>query len=465
MKKAVLIPLLLPLLAYAAVKGFIWFQVQQAAQHLKQRIQPFATLEYDRIESTILTRGLWSAALVNVQLQLSGSAFPVNIDRIELRSSREHWLYILQQGTSLDKGQLPHQAHLHIQGMSIDMEAPEVQQLMLLGAAGGGQGVAAAGPSWMGCELDPQELTSLLGRYLLIDISLSYRFDPQSEYANLQLELALQQLFSTRLTADVDLGTAVLNRQQLQQLQPRLGSMSLHYEDQGYNPRFISRCAELNNESEAEFIERHLTELNNVYQAMGLQYPPSLMDAYRQFLQRAGQFSLSIDFPQTPSLEGLGEAPAALFENLDIRLSINAQSIDTSAFGWDPTPKQRSHSASAATLSGSEGGASSDSGAETEDSARSASPHVQESLKPTESATSSPVVAAVPGRSFQQTSLSALESYLGFEVRLVTYNGRVISGKVARVDNERIVVRRVFSGGTADLPLRFDRIRVAEVKR
>ncbi|MCW8885314.1 MAG: hypothetical protein OQK12_08650 [Motiliproteus sp.] len=454
MRKGLILPLLIPLLAYGAVKGYLWYQVKRFADQLAVQVADVATFEYGSIETSF--DGV--AGIRNVRIYPMGSDYPLKVDAI--RAVSDSWLYFMKLGTPLDKGDLPNQLGFQVLGMDFDFNAPYFSQLEAY--------AAAVNDPYTGCgqsQVGGLELMKKLGySSLYTDIKIAYQFNPESEYMTLTMDSSSAGSFEMGMSADVDMGVTKLTRNSAFSVQPKLGGVSLYYKDQAFNRKYLQYCAALNSETVDQFVDRHVGLLAEQYQTVGLSFNKELVEAYRQFISTDGEMKLKLT---TENPLGMAEMAVGAEEHLkawDVQLEVNGQPVSPVEIDWnmpetdaavaqtEPPARVVSGTATEASAEQVESTEAmlTDSSAQTSEQSESERSYEQPAYEPEE-------------KKYVDKSVTDLSRYIGSAIRLETHNGHLIEGTIVKIRRNQVQVEQKMDGGVALLPILFSNIKKAEV--
>ena len=453
MKKSLLLPLLIPLLAFAAVKGYFWYQVKRFVDQVVMQAAPFVDIQYDSIETSFAGH----AGIKNIRIYPLGSNDFVRIGSIRVLS--DNWLYFIKLGTPFDEGDLPHELGFEVNGVVINLGAEIADQLV--------QQSAGLNESFLGCEkseLQGIELLQKLGySSLTSDIKMSYLFSPESEYLTVRTEVATEGSASMEMSSDIDLGISSLKREQLTQLMPRLGGIDISYRDDSFIQKKLAYCAEINGETVSNFIDRHVDLTAEQYRQLGFVFSDSLVEGYRRFLTAGGEARLVVSTQEPIGMqEIMMKSPDEHLKSLNVHLEVNGKPITPVELSWDQSAsgfqvgqsqqdevvvgenssEARSGQSASSTSSDSEGGIV--SRLDTQD----------------------PVsLPEQPKMTYETTSINDLKNYLGSQVQIDTHNGHRIEGEIVKVLAGRLELRRRVGSGLIEMPVVFDHILRVKVLR
>ncbi|MEH6469908.1 MAG: hypothetical protein V7752_01545 [Halopseudomonas sp.] len=452
--RIILTLLLLPLLGFGAVKGYYWYQVRSAVEQVAQQLSLFAKLEYGAIETGFDGK----AGVRNLTLTPLGQEQGISIDAVRVKAASVFELMGMR--SRLDKGELPQSLAFEVQGISVDLTHPMLTQL-----AAQASEMDGSMADWMlGCEVaaeglsDIQLLQKLGYQQLVLNLSMSYRFDKATKLLTLSLQESMPDHFDFEMDSSIDLGINEFNRYNLALANPSLGQTSLHYRDRSFNQRHLSFCAKATGESVAQFVDRHVGLERESARELGLVLSDSLVVAYRDFLLGNGDVQLQMLEGQSLQLASLLQySPEQLLELFGFSLTVNGKKIEPLSIAWEPS----------------------------EELAEPLEEQMRSSVEAFTSLLQAPFVEPEPevdagvdqvllqappinysqASGYQTTELDQLQAYLGSSIRIETKNGHLVEGRLLRVRSRELRIYQEVGLGDAILPIAFKHIAAVQVYR
>ncbi|WP_210398107.1 hypothetical protein [Motiliproteus sediminis] len=467
MRKLLIVPLLLPLAGFAAVKGFYWYQVKTAVDDVVQQLAPFGSLGYDSLIAEFSGR----AGIKGVSFHPAGQEAALTAESVIIHT--DNWTWFLFREPELASQVLPNRLSLEIAGLQIDLASLADYSAMVaydnerLGCEKAGEGGV---PFWR--QLGYQQLQS--------DLSAGYRFNPDNGYLTLSVAVDTPSLFSISFDGSVATGGRQLLASNASAV-GRFSELSVKIADDSYNQRRNRYCADLNGESIASFVNRHVDLLDAQYRSQGVQFGAEVVDAYRRFLMAKGAMELRVVAKEPVSFARLGTAEITDF---DYRLAVNGSPVSPVELSLvmpatdvvpDGTTVMADQSVVSADNTVAEPEAKSATGLSPLDESSEQSLQGTDATAETGSNVRSESSADVGGRyqltsvkrtskpSYQKVEVAALGDHIGQQMRVDTLNGHRIEGTLEAVIRNQLRVKQEFDGGEALLPVRFDLIRSVKV--
>ncbi|MEY3037508.1 MAG: hypothetical protein RL143_75, partial [Pseudomonadota bacterium] len=277
---------------------------------------------------------------------------------------------------------------------------------------------------------------------------LNIRLDPDNDHGRLVLssDLELLGIAGQSLSLEMSLTPGYLTPQTLLAASPRLQKFSFKYQDLGLASRRDSFCAAESKLTVDDYHALHLGLVKAQAAELGMEVPDSIWDLYQKANDSGANLSLTIS-PEGglgSELFVLMNAPHVLAERLNLGVVLNSKRVDLKGIDWRallPSPDKA------------------------EELKNISEPFVDvKKLEPV-GLEKDFVEQRQVVQSYQATRYEDLSSYLQHEVRLFTYFGRQVEGRLLSVDDKKIVVLRRLDQGSASYPVDRDKLEVIEVYR
>ncbi|WP_435684695.1 hypothetical protein [Sedimenticola selenatireducens] len=318
LKRVLSITLVVGLVAYAALKGAVYYQVKTGLGRLTAMVAPFATLKYEAIESAL--QG--SVAVTGISVMPADAPVGTRIERIELQGEGTRFLLDLLKG--FDAERPPRRLQLSVSRMAMPLGGGYLQQWFPASSA------TEPDICTLGGLLGQTQIERLGFRQRLADTRLRYDFDRRSGEMTLLMDYTLDGLaalsveMSLNKLSPMDAGAT-----------PVLERFSLHYRiDPDYMRRTVDYCAGEAGLDSAAFIDRLFTG-GSTYYANNLGFIPGegLRSALRRLISRPGDLLITSvpDSQFSPALLQQYK-PQELVRLLGLSLSVNDQPVTDLSF-------------------------------------------------------------------------------------------------------------------------------------
>lgn len=420
--------------------AYVWFKAKSYIDDTLAAVLPGYTVEYERL--VLDPRG--EVRLEELQATPRRYSSPITVKYLSLRADAP--LFFLQ-GSPVGTGEWPSFLSIELSKLRIDLSADFMELVELESASTSNELVNIAA---LGCG-DVNEFSLPVMKAMGIpevQADLDIRLDPDDENGRIVLssQLELLGISSQNLALEMSLTPGYLTPQTLLAASPRLQKFSFAYQDLGLAARRNSFCAAQSGLSIEDYRSLHSGLVKAQARELGMDVPGLLWNAY-EYANTSGAY---VEMSMAPS-GGMGSelfvlmnAPHVLADRLNLGLSINSQRIELAGLDWR------------AILPSAE---------------------VAETLKPKEEAlvdVSKLEPVGLPKgfveersvrKRYHSASFEQLPEYLQYNVRLFTYYGSQIEGRLLSVDGDKIVVLRRLNQGSASYPVDREKLEVIEVYR
>ena len=428
LKTVLLVPLVVGLAAYGAIKGYLHYRVASDLDRLSSMMAPFAELRYDAI-ATGLVEG--SVALEGLRVTPAGATGSITIDRVELTGDGPGFL--IGVATGLRPEQPPERLQLALHRVRSPVSVDD------LGSWAPETGEGEVDACSLGGLLGQQGLERLGFQQLVADARLRYDFLPRS--GGLAVEGHLVQHGLSRGSFEAELSGLKSPGAMAAGVPPQMRRLVIRTQyDAGYLQRALADCAASQGVEPGAYVDRLLAaDEATLARQLGFVPGAGLRFALGQMIGKAAELVIVANPGSALNPATLSAyRPQQLVQVLGINLSVNGQAVSDLSFSLP------SASGTLADLTG-EAVAGGDSGVTAE---------AQESRpKP-------------PRARFINTPLEELQRYIGRDVRIHTSDrpGPQKGILVALGNGQLDLEQRLYGGKmTVYIPLR--EIRRVEVYR
>ncbi len=287
MRKLLILAVFLPVLAYASVKGYLWYSIYSHMEDIKKAAAPVAKIEYKDIRAPLTEP--FGVTGITIEPHLV-------TDTIRIGSALVHTaglgdLYEL--GKTVFNEELPKRLEVSLNRISIDLNG-EIASLMA-----NNQKTNLFGTPFdaMGCGdreyFSPTDLLAMDYEKLLVDTKFNYGVNRAKDSVDLFVKFRVRDATSLAFDMSVPRGQAPTSRAQLTFQIPQLKDFSINIEDLSFNERRNKYCANLTGVTTAEFVDRHLDQVRSYAADSGFPVSDELLAAYRKYVTDSGNVTIS----------------------------------------------------------------------------------------------------------------------------------------------------------------------------
>lgn len=419
--------ILLPLLAYGAAMGYLWYKAKSSADEVAQMASPFAEIKYGSVHVSPLGD---EVGVNDVRIRPTMSADEFRIDT--LRFNVPHIGYFITGGNRLEQGELPEKLGMQLGRMEIDLGSEtftmlEQMQQQFAAAQPAGSG-ALDNLGAVGCGSGEAFTISDYRRMgmgeLVMDAGVNLEYDKKLRTARVMVNVDIEGLQKLDVVTEFDTGPELQSAVAAGVI-PR---MTVNYRDSGYYRLRNAFCALQNGSSEEEYVERHLQILA---ETLGATFPEESVSAYRRFMLKGGTLQATMSPVEPIDPNGLGFYPVeSIVEMLGLELVINDRGVDMTQVQWghaDTAAAKRDEPARTAQS--------------TPQATRSAPP-----VRPTPKRSSTTASRYTP-TAYREIRVQDAGSYLKQQVEVSTNDGNVRKGRLDKVGNGRLYLIIRLSAG------------------
>ena len=282
---------IIPVVLYGAAKGFLWYSINSAVTNVQNRVADFATLDYEGIRTPVLG-----------PIGVDGITYkPLGFDQsIKVGSVLLHWnepQQLIDLVKAFYKETLPEQLKISVNHVNIPfggdfaewwdgqqqstLDLSTVVPASLWGCGGGA--FKAADYSGMGYE------------FLTANLRFEYSLNSRSKIYSFYGKLDNQNMMKFYLDGSTPASEVSASLESLLNSPPRLGNLSITFEDNSFNARKIEYCSKLANMSDEQYLNDHIDRVVEDFSQSGLYPSMELIDTYRGYLTAESKLTFIVN--------------------------------------------------------------------------------------------------------------------------------------------------------------------------
>ena len=428
--KIVVALLIVLILIAGGVGGYLWYDTKQHVDRFVMMAKPFAEISYGGIE--VSPAGSLGVTRLRIAPNMVNDVITIGA----IRMHAPNILALLKTRWQLGQGELPGALSLSVREFELPLHGgilgasppPSRQSSPLedLDALGCGQVAHLGGTEWQEMGYD----------HFIGNVEIGYHLDAARNV------LAVRVDSNTRdwATLNMDIGFAIPGTvrsimELAAQTKPRLASLNITIQDDGFNQRRNNYCAAKAGKTIDDYLANHVRLLVERLGANGINLGPGLIAAYRKFLVDGGRITLTATPPAPIDPTELQHYTAEdVIKLLGLKMQVNGEAVTDLSVSWD--------SAKVAHALGAE-------------------PEPEQSA---EEATPAPVEQVVMiQKSYHPTPVGELGQHVGKIAKLKTATGATFRGQLEAVAEGIVKIKIRKSGGSVTLSLRTNEIDSAQV--
>ncbi|MCB1920738.1 MAG: hypothetical protein KDJ28_12270 [Candidatus Competibacteraceae bacterium] len=414
--------------------GYLWYSTQQQAKQLIVAAEPLAEINYDSV--SVSPMGSVGVKQIRIIPNLVDDVIAIGAIRLKAPNI----LALLNVRRQLSQGELPEALSLSIRQLELPLygallggkppSPSERTPFNDLDTLGCGPVTHFGGAQWE--EMGYDRFSS--------NMDMGYRLAAAENRINLQIRNNAMGWANLYLDIGFALNTSSTSILQLAaSLTPKIASLNIVLQDDGYNTHRNNYCAGKAGKSVDAYIADHVRLVVERLRANGINLGPGLISAYRRYLTEGAQLTIAAHPPAPIDPAELQFYKAEdVIKLMGLTVKVNDQAVTDLSAEWNTAQITQALGIG-----------------------RQRTPRAEE---PEVSAAPTAPKPVVIKKSFHATPVSQLNQHVGKIARLETSTGANYLGKLGTLTEAgivRITIRK--SGGTATLSLRSEDITKAEV--
>lgn len=428
MIRAVLKLLILLVLVYGGLKGWVAWRTAQWVDALRGELALQAAINYQWISSSLLTGEVTLQGVSITPFQLRA---PIEAESLTLSPGGLPALLSLPVDPEGGRWRLPEPFELQLQGL--ELPVTERWAIYDLGLSPVLQGMARL-PCGERSDFGVQTWRELGFASLIVDGSLSLRPGAAARTLVYQHDLQIKGLLESRLEVVVDEASwpsLVTPESRPEEGQPFWRSIDLTWKDE----RFLQRLARLcDGTPDGPFVRNTLANLQADLSELGLRLGPGLLTGLTEFLRGNSSVRVRVARPERSAHAAImALPPTQVADRLPLTFMVNGKGVVDPYYEIDFARLQ----------------------------ARLAPPAPEPA--PASVAAVPEVAATPPERQYVEVDPLTLELYSGLPVRLRHQGGKVTTGVLAEVQPEGVDISVPMASGNVVFHIRRRDIESVEV--
>lgn len=283
--------LIIPVILYGATKGYLWYSINSAVTDIQSKVSEFATLNYEGIRTPVLG----PIGVDGITYKPLGFDESIKIGSVLIHWNEAHELIDLIKASY--KKTLPEQLKVSINQVNIPLGGDiagwwdSEQQLaintpMSLPASMWGCGAGA---------FKSADYRSMGYDSLSANLRFEYSLKGKSKAFSFYGKVENQEMMKFHIDGSTPSNEVALSTNTIFNSLPRLGNLSITFEDDSFNTRKIKYCAQQAGQPEKQYLDDHLKHVVSDLNKSGLHPSTELIDAYRSYLTGSSKLTLSIN--------------------------------------------------------------------------------------------------------------------------------------------------------------------------
>lgn len=444
--RVLLILLLLPILTYGGVMGYIWYELKDTAGRAAQAAASFAAISYDTIHISPLGDEIGYDNIV-IKPVMTNDEFRIE----KVRISGPDIVYFIQSSINLNNGKLPEVLSVQFLRTHIDLNSKvfSLAGKMMKQASQSQSGKTESIMSNLdaiGCgDIESFTLNDYrrMGLGAIVgDATFYIKYDELRNNTHAVAEIVADNLYSMVITVDLNSSPQHLNSRQAANT---LKQSTINYRDIGYYKLRNDYCAGQNDSDVDAYIDRHVSM---AAEKIGATFPEEAVAGYKQLMRKGGTLNFRIRPTSDISLNGLEYyKPADIVYMLRLSVAINGKKLDVDNVQW----ADHGHPVAVATT------------AIKEEAPKKIVP--QTSLPVVKKTEPTVVETSLSEASYKVINVADAHKYLKSMVEVTTAEGKVRSGLLEQISDRRIYMTIKLTAGYLNYPVEISNIAELRVSK
>lgn len=319
----ILLLVILPLLTWGAVKGFIWYSLDATFKNVQTRVSHLADISYRDLRTTVLG----PIGYTSVTIRPKGYD-----DVIKVGSILVHWnepKEIIPILESFFKKSLPLQLRASANLVSFSLDS-DLGDALTRTADWEWESPIRLPRSIWGCGNGPLRVVdyrALEFEHINLNARLNYSLSPATDTLKFFLRLRSSGMTSVSIEGSIPTnGKGMPPLRSIFRAGVKLADLSYTVEDESYNQKKTAYCSNTKGESPTEFIEGQIARIGAELEQSNLYPSTELSDAYRDHLTNAARITVNLTPFEPFGLDELSRMRPDTFVDL---LGVSVQAGDT----------------------------------------------------------------------------------------------------------------------------------------
>lgn len=396
------------------IKLSLWLSVRSIMDDASDRLAPIMDIRYGGITSSFAGR----VGLEKVDIRVPAMRESLRVAHAELEFDGLGELLRFKE--RLAEGKFPEQMTVKLNGLTLDVHGPFMQQLYDVPA----ERSLFTAMSEVACgqvrTIGTGELLDMGYRTLETDVQFSYLFQPGAQ------QLSFNLTSDTRDMGELRVALSLANMSEkpgdLRVNPPKIQRVSFEINDNQYQRKVQDYCAGKLGLAREAYLQVAVRQFDKVLRSQRVALDQPLVDGYARYLEDPQ--SLRVELEPT---DGMAWGGLQFFDTEDVlamlrpTVLVNRQAVQPLGFAWvDPNLRP---------------------------AATAAAPGVRQTPTPASGSAQTGFV-----------SVASLTDHVGKRLRFVTYDGMYYQGILTRIANDKAYLSLQGGNGTAQLSLRLEKI-------
>lgn len=324
MKKTIIALLMIGISGFALLQGSLWYFTQQFVDQQVYKAKPFAQISYKEIETSM--QG--SAIVKGVRFFIPAINETIFIKSVEFIAPDVFTFLMLNSKT--EQQQIPESLKLIISNAAINLNGPVMNMIDNPDI----EPSAIEAFSTLACgdinRMGSRSLSKMGYEIINNNITLEYQFYPAKKRLNYTVSNHIEDMSIITISGEL---SNVSNIKSFSGKTLKPGKISLEIQDDSYIKRKNDFCALQEKYSVNEYITEHVRQVGEYLGVYGIEVEVDLLDAYKKLLKTTGTVRFDADLkPLSETISYAEElktfAPNDIIQFIRLKLYVNDKRIN-----------------------------------------------------------------------------------------------------------------------------------------
>jgi len=324
MKKTIIALLIIAISGFALLQGSLWYFTQQFVDQQVYKAKPFAQISYKEIETSM--QG--SAIVKGVRVFIPAINETIFINSVEFKAPDVFTFLMLNSKT--EQQQIPESLKLIILNAAINLNGPVMNMIDNPDI----EPSAIEAFSTLACgdinRMGSRSLSKMGYEMINNNITLEYQFYPEKKRINYTVSNHIEDMSIITVSGELS-NVSDIKSFSGKTLKP--GKISLEIQDDSYIKRKNDFCALQEKYSVNEYITEHVRQVGEYLGVYGIEVEVDLLDAYKKLLKTMGSVRFDADLkPLSETISYAEElktfAPNDIIQFIRLKLYVNDKRIN-----------------------------------------------------------------------------------------------------------------------------------------
>lgn len=407
----IIVLILVPVVAYGAVRLALWYTVKDALDGAKEALSPVASFEHAKILSPVL--GPFGVTGIRIQPHVLEDSVSIGSALINIQDPVEKYQFV----HAVMNDTLPTSFNLSLNEIRVsltgDIAAWLDSNLPSSGPSADGTPTACR----TGNSFKIEDLREMGYKELVGHLNLDYNYDRLNGGLVIYAQIRFEDMFEVTVEGKIPPEEVYFDVDRIHGI-PKVSDLSITVDEASWNAHLNTYCAGVMGINEKEYVDRKVDDMKEMMESTGFEPSDELMDGLRRYAAGTAPITLSLNprDPVDPTQLTADGDPKMVIDRLGIEVLVDGKPVENLGAVREES-----------------------------DDENQAEEHKEET--------------------FKSTPMRELALYLQSRVKIFTKSGNLHEGYLDSVGAEKLVITQHLVGGSATFDVERDDIKDVQVLR